>query len=209
MANPKITLSNDEHRNKAVVSHVFEKDYSALKTNTQKANPTKQITKPTTKPSVEIPIKYINLRKQDIHHDKHFIFVREAKGRKDRTTLFSAQVEKDLKEYYQEWKPNYWVVEGPGRKQYSATSVLNIVKNTARLANIKRTITPHMLRHSFATHLIEHGVSLRHIQLLMGHGSPKTTEVYTHIADMTLAKIKSPLDHFIDDNANNINKLQK
>ena len=64
MANPKITHSNNKHRNKAVVSLVFEKDYSALKTNTQKANPTKQITKPTTKPSVEIPIKYINLLEQ-------------------------------------------------------------------------------------------------------------------------------------------------
>lgn len=150
----------------------------------------------------------LNLRKQDIRNDKQFIFVRGGKGNKDRTTLLSAQVEKQLENYYAKWKPNYWVFEGPGRSQYSASSVLNIVKNTARLAGINRIITPHMLRHSFATHLIEQGVSLRHIQLLLGHTSSKTTEIYTHIANTALAKVKSPLDRFIEDNTNNMNTLQ-
>jgi site-specific recombinase XerD len=173
----------------------------------------------------------LNLRKQDIRNDEHFIFVRGGKGNKDRTTLLSAQVEKQLESYYEKWKPNYWVFEGPGRTQYSASSILNIVKNTARLAGINRKVAPHMLRHSFATHLIEQGVSLRHIQLLLGHTSSKTTEIYpvgiyyiswkssintefsngvnTHIANTALAKIKSPLDRFFEDNANDTNMLQK
>jgi len=136
----------------------------------------------------------INLRKQDIRHDKKYIFVRGSKGKKDRTTLLSAKVEPLLEKYYGEWKPNYWVLEGYGRKQYSASSILSTIKNTAIRAGIKRTITPHMLRHSFATHLLEQGVSLRHIQILLGHSSSKTTEIYTHIADIALAKIKSPID---------------
>lgn len=150
----------------------------------------------------------IELRKSDIRRDKQFIFVRGAKGKKDRPTLLATQVEGQLDTYYREWKPNYWVVEGPGRKHYSASSVLNIVKDTAKRAGITRRITTHMLRHSFATHLLEQGVSLRHIQILLGHASTKTTEIYTHVANAALAKIKSPLDQFIDGKSNNTNTLQ-
>ena len=65
---------------------------------------------------------------------------------------------------------------------------------TAKKAGIKRPVTPHMLRHSFATHLLEAGVNLRQIQVLLGHSSSKTTEIYTHVATTTFKKIKNPLD---------------
>jgi len=149
----------------------------------------------------------INLRKQDIMFDKNIIFIRGAKGKKDRTTILSDQACKLLMAYYDEWKPNYWVVEGPDRKQYSRSSVLNVVKKTAIRAGISKTVTPHMLRHSFATHLLEQGVNLRHIQMLLGHSSSKTTEVYTHVATTSLAKIKSPLDHYYDSRKGDINNL--
>jgi len=73
------------------------------------------------------------------------------------------------------------------------------LKSAAEKAGINRTVTPHMLRHSFATHLLEQGVDIRYIQTLLGHESSKTTEIYTHVSNKSLAKIKSPLDTILDD----------
>ncbi|MBA7531716.1 Tyrosine recombinase XerD [subsurface metagenome] len=91
----------------------------------------------------------IQLRKQDLMTDKGMIFVRGAKGKKDRTTILSDMIDGFLDTYFNEYKPNYWVVEGPGRKKYSATSIGNIVKKTAKKAGILIKVTPHVLRHSF------------------------------------------------------------
>ena len=173
----------------------------------------------------------INLRKQDIMYDKQLIFVRGGKGKKDRTTLLSESVVVLLDKYYKDKKPNYWVLENPNtRKQYSATSVLNIVKEAGQKAGVTITVTPHILRHSFGTHLLDQGVDLRIIQMLMGHESTTTTERYTHVSNRTLAKIhpvgfeslgngavlkqcisygvNSPLDHFLNRNNNDNNNLK-
>jgi integrase/recombinase XerD len=80
-------------------------------------------------------------------------------------------------------------------KQYSDQSIGKIVLHAAEKAGIKTPVTPHMLRHSFATHLLEAGVDLRQIQVLLGHSSSKTTEIYTHVATTTFKKITNPLDH--------------
>jgi len=77
---------------------------------------------------------------------------------------------------------------------YSASSIANIVKKAARLGGVKGRVHAHMLRHSFATHLLEEGTNLRHIQSLLGHSSSKTTEVYTHIAKTFFKDIENPLD---------------
>ena len=78
--------------------------------------------------------------------------------------------------------------------QYSATSVLKIIKNAAEKAGIKKNISPHLFRHSFATHHLENGTDLRYIQTLLGHSSSKTTEVYTQVATNHLKTIKSPIE---------------
>ena len=142
----------------------------------------------------------INLRKLDIVSDKMMIFVRGGKGRKDRQTILSKYMNELLPKYYEIHKPNYWVIEGPQRKQYSGSSIGKIVKRVGKKAGVSIEVTPHILRHSFATHLLENGVDLRYIQELLGHGSSKTTEIYTHVSKKSLANISSPLDCFLDPN---------
>ena len=140
----------------------------------------------------------IGLRIQDVVWDKNYLFVRGGKGKKDRITLLSEHVALLLKKYIQSHKPNYWVIESPGRKQYSDSSIRAILKNSAKNAGLQKRVYPHMLRHSFATHLLEKGTDLRYIQELLGHGSSKTTEIYTHVSKKSLANIKSPLDEIIE-----------
>ena len=88
-----------------------------------------------------------------------------------------------------------FLFEGIKGGKYSPTSVVNIVNKAVIKAKIKKKVTPHMLRHSFATHLLENNTDLRYIQTLLGHSSSKTTEVYTQVAVKNLQNIKSPLDY--------------
>ena len=150
----------------------------------------------------------INLRKQDIVSDKMMIFVRGGKGKKDRQTILSKYMSTIIPKYYELHKPNYWVLEGPNRTRYSASSVGQIVKRVGRKAEVSIEVTPHILRHSFATHLLENGVNLRYIQELLGHENSKTTEIYTHVSKNSLANISSPLDSFMDSNTVAINFIQ-
>ena len=136
----------------------------------------------------------INLRKEDIVFDRKLVFIRSSKGKKDRTSILSESLAIVIKRYLKEYKPNYWLFEGQARKQYSATSIAKILDNASRRAGIEKKVTPHVLRHSFATHLLEQGVDIRYIQTILGHESSKTTERYTHVSKKSLAKIKSPLD---------------
>jgi site-specific recombinase XerD len=151
----------------------------------------------------------LSLRKEDIVFDKNLIFVRGGKGKKDRTTVLSSHLKKLLGVYLNEYKPNYWLIEGVGRHKYSPTSVGRVLSNAAKKANIQRVITAHMLRHSFATHLLEQGLDLRYIQQLLGHGSSKTTEIYTHVSSKSLAKIKSPLDTCLKGKRTDLKRLKK
>lgn len=90
------------------------------------------------------------------------------------------------------------LIEGQNGGKYSATSVANILKRAAKKAGLQKTVTPHMLRHSFATHLLEQGTDLRYIQELLGHNSSRTTEIYTHVSKKAIDKIKNPIDEFFE-----------
>ncbi len=140
----------------------------------------------------------LSLRKEDFLFDKNLIFVRGGKGKKDRTTVLSEQLKNMLVLYLKTYKPKYFIIESPNRTKYSASSVNKVLKAIAKKAGIERSISAHMFRHSFATHLLEQGLDLRYIQQLLGHGSSKTTELYTYVSNKSLAKIKSPLDAFLD-----------
>ncbi len=136
----------------------------------------------------------INLRLEDILWDQNLIMVRGGKGKKDRTTLLANSMKIVLKKYLEDYKPQYWVIEGTSRKQYSQGSVRKIFTNSCKTAQIVGHYRVHDLRHSFATHLIEKGINLRYVQELLGHGSSKTTEIYTHVAKTKFNEIKSPFD---------------
>ncbi|MCF8226717.1 MAG: site-specific integrase [Bacteroidales bacterium] len=141
----------------------------------------------------------INLRIEDIDSNRMLIKVKGAKGKKDRYTQLSNNVLHDLQKYYKQYKPKKYIIEGLGGNQYSATSVANVVKESARLAGIKKRVTPHMLRHSFATHHLESGTDLRYIQEWLGHSSPKTTQIYTHVSETNFRKFSNPLDELFND----------
>lgn len=136
----------------------------------------------------------LNLKIEDIDSARMTIRVVEGKGKKDRYTILSERLVSDLRIYYKINRPVKYLFEGAYGNQYSATSLAKIIKRAARNANIRKTVTPHTLRHSFATHLLEAGTDLRTIQTLLGHNSLETTQMYTYVANSSLQNIKNPLD---------------
>ena len=134
----------------------------------------------------------INLKWEDLDFERKVIHVRCGKGRKDRIVLFSPKVKKVVNQLSPE-KREFLFISSRGKK-YSPVSIEKIISNAAKRAGINKKVTPHMLRHSFATHLLERGVDIRYIQKLLGHSRLETTQIYTHIADNKLKNIKSPLD---------------
>ena len=136
----------------------------------------------------------LDLRLEDIDSKRMLIKIKKGKGNKDRYTVLSKKLLSDLRLYYKKYRPQEYLFEGPGGGPYSASSVLKIVTKAAIKANIRKRVTPHILRHSFATHLLEKGTDLRTIQILLGHNSSKTTEIYTHVAENSFKDIVDLLD---------------
>ncbi len=136
----------------------------------------------------------LNLKIDDIDGKRMLIYVNAAKGKRDRVTILSKHVLILLREYFKEYRPKKYLFEGIEGHLYSGTSVVAVIKKAAIKAKIKKAVTPHMLRHSFATHLLENGADLRYIQNLMGHSSSKTTEIYTQVTINHIKGIKSPFD---------------
>jgi site-specific recombinase XerD len=135
-----------------------------------------------------------NLKLAEIDSKRMQIKVTQGKGKKVRYTLLSPKLLDLLRTYYKEYKPKVWLFEGAQGKEYSARSIQCIMKNACAKAGIKKKVSIHTLRHSFATHLLESGTDLRYIQSLLGHESSKTTEIYTHITTKGFDQIRSPLD---------------
>jgi len=136
----------------------------------------------------------INLRIEDIHQEEGYIFIKDAKGKRDRRTILSNALFHLLKSYKHEYKPAYWLFEGSDGGQYSASSIQKIFRKAVKKSKINPWATPHTLRHSFATHLLQQGVNLRYVQSLLGHSSSKTTEIYTHVMNINNRLVTSPLD---------------
>jgi len=141
----------------------------------------------------------VRLRIDDIDVERGLVRVRDGKSGKDRHTLLSSKALAALRAYRDMFGCQRWLFEG-GRdgRHYTVRSVQHVVQRCATRAGIQRPVTPHTLRHSFATHLLESGTDLRYIQELLGHGSSRTTEIYTHVTAARLAKIHSPLDDLDD-----------
>ncbi len=137
----------------------------------------------------------VKLKPEDIDSKRMLIYVKSAKGRKDRYTMLSEIALGVLREYWKQYKPEKWLFEGVREGRHLSTRTVQAIFDHAKeKADIKKDITIHSLRHSFATHLLEGGTDLRYIQELLGHVSSKTSEIYTHVSNKSLGKIKSPLD---------------
>jgi site-specific recombinase XerD len=135
------------------------------------------------------------LKITDIDSKRMMVYVRQGKGSKDRYTILSQTTLECLRQYWHKYRPKEWLFEGQKKGTHIRyTAVRNIFCKAMKLAGITKPACPHTLRHSFATHLIESGVSLHHVQLLLGHRSPNTTTVYLHVSKLNLAQVVSPLD---------------
>ncbi|MUP47249.1 integrase [Gramella sp. BOM4] len=136
----------------------------------------------------------LNLELKDIDVDRRQVFIRQSKGRKDRYVMLAESFLPLLYNYLQTYMPKRYFMEGFNGKQYTASAVRSFLKDACKRANIRKKVSPHTLRHSFATHMLENGTDLRYIQTLLGHAKPETTMIYTHVAQQDVVKIQSPLD---------------
>ena len=134
----------------------------------------------------------IDLKWTDIDFNRNIIHIKLAKGNKDRIVMLSPKLKKNLKTLDIEKKGN--VFKTNRNSKYSLRTIELIVKKAAEKAGINKHITPHSLRHSFATHLLEHGIDIRYIQKLLGHSDIKTTMIYANVSKKDISKIKSPID---------------
>lgn len=136
------------------------------------------------------------LRVTDIDSKRMMVWVQLGKGGKDRYTILSQTALECLREYWRQYHPKEWLFEGQNENTHLCpTSIRQIFLAAKKRAGITKPASPHTLRHSFATHLIEAGTSLHHVQLLLGHRSPTTTTIYLHVSRMNLAQVTSPLDN--------------
>ncbi len=139
----------------------------------------------------------INLRIRDIDINRKQVLVKNAKGRKDRNVILAQSFLPLLQNYITTYAPEVFFAENSPGVTYSAGSVRKFIKRSAKAAGILKNVTPHTLRHSYATHLLENGIDLRYIQSLLGHAKPETTMIYTHVSKKDLLQIESPLDTMV------------
>jgi integrase/recombinase XerD len=142
----------------------------------------------------------VRLKIEGIDGDRGLIHIRDAKGKRDRYTVLPESLRRQLLGYWREYKlgRSGWLFPGQSLGHHLAErSIQAVAKRALKTAGIEKPVSMHSLRHSFATHLLEHGTDLRYIQELLGHQSVRTTEAYTHVSNRVLGKIRSPLDFLV------------
>ena len=139
----------------------------------------------------------INLKLSDFDFKRKQLHIKNAKGRKDRYTTIAESLFPLLKNYHNTYKPKIYFIENPKGGKYSPESIRAFLRKSTKAAGITKAVTPHTLRHSYATHMLEQGIDIRYIQELLGHSRPETTMIYTHVTRKDLQEIKSPLDNAI------------
>lgn len=137
----------------------------------------------------------LNIKLSDIDSDRMQIRINQAKGKKDRYSILSPKVLELLRKYVKEYKPSEYLFEGQNGGKYSSASVQQLMRRHRKKANIKKKATPHTLRHSFATHLLDNGTDIRFIQELLGHQHISTTQIYTHVSSRSMKDVKSPIEN--------------
>lgn len=138
----------------------------------------------------------LNIKTKNLNLERGFTHIKSGKGRKDRYVPIPNQMCILLNKYIDAYKPVDYLFEGADGGKYSPVSARQILKRSLSTVGIKKSITLHTLRHSHATHLLESGTDIRYIQELLGHNSPKTTMIYTHVSSTSLDRIKNPFDDF-------------
>ncbi len=151
----------------------------------------------------------LNLSLSDIDIDRRQLVVRQSKGRKDRHVFLAKSILPLLANYLTTYRPKVYLIEGASGGRYSAESVRAFLKKSCQRAGISKRVTPHTFRHSFATHLLEDGTDIRHIQELLGHSRPETTMIYTHVKRKDLLNIRSPLDRAVHELIEDTNSDKK
>lgn len=140
----------------------------------------------------------LKLKLNDVDLERNSIYIKQGKGRKDRNSSLGQRIRPMLLNYARTYKPKVYLFEGEEEgKPYSATSIREFLKRSCKAAKITKHVTPHTLRHSYATHLLENGVDVRYIQELLGHSRPETTMIYTHVTERKIDEITNPLDSAI------------
>jgi len=137
----------------------------------------------------------VKLKIEDLNFKERTAMIRSGKGNKDRMIIISKDWIKGIKKYLKKKKiQSDFVFSKKNGKNLSTDTVQRIVRESAEAAGINKHVTPHSLRHSYATHLLEAGTNIRYIQALLGHSSLNTTQIYTNVANEQLKKVQSPLD---------------
>jgi integrase/recombinase XerD len=136
----------------------------------------------------------LNLQISDVDSKRMLIAIKSAKGNRDRVVPLSQTALELLRDYYSEYKPKLYLFEGQKGERYTEASLQEVFHKAKNLAKINKRVSLHTLRHSYATHLLEGGTNLRYIQDLLGHKSPRTTQIYTHVSIDGIGRVTSPLE---------------
>lgn len=140
----------------------------------------------------------LNIKLQDIDLDRKMLHIREGKGRKDRYVPIGEHLSRGLKTYIEAEHPYVWLFNGKDNtgqlQRFSETGVQWIIKEAAKASGIKKHVTSHVLRHTYATHLLEMGVDIMTLKELLGHSDIHTTMIYLHIAQLDKSRGFNPID---------------